>query len=59
MSYNASSGQSVEELTDRAVTAIAREWGVSEDEARAALERNMARERRLTRQVARGQVWAA
>lgn len=59
MAHNRSSGQSVEELTDRAVAAIAREWGVSEDEARAALDRVRARERRLGVEVARRQVWAA
>jgi hypothetical protein len=58
MTYNGASGQALEDLIERAVAAIAREWGISEDEARAALDRNMARERRLTREVARHQVWA-
>jgi hypothetical protein len=54
-----SSGQSPKELTERAVVAISREWGITEDEARAAIARCRKREDRLTPQVARAQVWRA
>lgn len=49
MTNNRSAGQSPDELLDRAVAALVREWGVSETEARAALERARYDEARLRR----------
>lgn len=49
MTQNRSSGQSPAELLERAVAALVREWGVSETEAREALERARATEARLRR----------
>lgn len=43
-SINQPSGRSTEELTEVAVAAFARTWGVSEAEARAAIERAHHRE---------------
>ena len=58
MTYNTASGQTPEELLERAVGALVREWGITEDEARAALERARTAERRLGRELAREQAWA-
>jgi len=58
MTYNQPSGDSVEVLTQRAIHAIAREWGITETEAAEALERVKKREHRLGPEVARAQVWA-
>ena len=56
-SHNRPSGRSVEELTEVAVQALVREWGVTEMEARAAIERARSRERQFGPEIARRRVW--
>lgn len=55
--HNRGSDSTPEELMARAVTAIAREWGISETEAAAAIERARCKEQRLGEALARAQTW--
>jgi hypothetical protein len=56
---NRASGQSLEELTARAVAALVREWGVTDAEARAAIERAQKQEQRLGPELSREWTWHA
>lgn len=51
---NTPRGLSREELIEVSVRRLVREWGVSETEAREAIERCQSRERRLGREIALG-----
>lgn len=51
--------QTPDELLERAVAALVREWGIGETEALAAIERCRTQEQRLGEHLARAHTWDA